>query len=351
MHTNFFLDPTLARNPPIKRAAYSDRTSWILAEISRLVYQPLPPEVSIKQYVTEIVSAVQRGEHADVVEALVRRVAETDASETGEVADILRMADFHLLEAFSYGGSEALLASLAPREGFEGMLVLAFRGTQLDQSADIISDARANLIAAKGGGRAHKGFLEAFGRVEGPIRAALDIHKGLPLYITGHSLGGALALVATRYLGSDSTGATYTFGCPRVADDVFFESVKTPVYRVVNAADGVTRVPFGYSLTIILALIRLIPINGTRWISDQLRRHFLGYTHFGSLAFLSAAQNVPDEQGIGFKGLTIQMSPDIFWQVAHVLRRWVMTLGKAAISDHSIEEYSLKLLAHAKRRN
>ncbi len=38
---DYFLDRELAVRPPVKRAAYSDRTAWILAELSRLVYEPL----------------------------------------------------------------------------------------------------------------------------------------------------------------------------------------------------------------------------------------------------------------------------------------------------------------------
>ena len=38
----YFSDTALIKTPPVKRAAYSDRTAWLLAEISRLVYEPLP---------------------------------------------------------------------------------------------------------------------------------------------------------------------------------------------------------------------------------------------------------------------------------------------------------------------
>jgi hypothetical protein len=351
MEDVFFTDRELVRIPPTKRAAYSDRTAWILAEISRLVYQPLPAEMSVRSLVEAIMDAVARGEHADTVEALVTRAREVGVETGDSVADILRAASFELVQAFAVEGTEALLARLPPHAGFEGMLVLAFRGTEQDRLEDILTDARANLVPSPGGGRVHKGFLEAFRRVEQPIRAALEENKGPPVYITGHSLGGALALMATRYLGSDSTGATYTYGCPRAADDTFFRPIKTPVYRIVNAADGVARLPFGYMLSIVLSLIRLIPINGTRTLSEWLRRHFLGYTHHGSLIFLSAPPNEVDEHGVGFKGLIVRKSPDIFWRISLVLRRWIGTFGRAAITDHGMEGYCMKLLAYAQRRN
>jgi hypothetical protein len=73
----YFPDAKLVKAPPIKRAAYSDRTAWIMAEISRLVYEPLPGEVSIKTLVEEIKAAIGRGEVADAVEVLVKKAIES----------------------------------------------------------------------------------------------------------------------------------------------------------------------------------------------------------------------------------------------------------------------------------
>lgn len=346
----YFSDEKLVKAPPVKRAAYSDRTAWIMAEISRLVYEPLPDEVSIKTLVQDIKAAIGRGEVEDTVEALVRKALESEVSPNSPIEEVLRGAGFELLEPFTEGGTEAFLARLKKHKGFDGMLVLAFRGTQ-PSIRDVLTDIKADLVSAPGGGRVHRGFKEAFEKVRQPIAAALKKHGALPVYVTGHSLGGALALVATRELGADSTGACYTFGGPRVADDQFFKDIKTPVYRVVNAADGVPRVPFGYGLSVFLALIRLVPINGTFEVSEWIRRNFLGYTHYGNSVFLSAAPNEPDEDGIGFKKLIVKKSPNIFWRAKIVFPRLVKTRFKAAASDHGIGEYSQKLLAYAQRRN
>jgi hypothetical protein len=45
--TGFFESSDIIRQPPVLRAAYSDRTAWILAELSRLVYEKLPVEMQI----------------------------------------------------------------------------------------------------------------------------------------------------------------------------------------------------------------------------------------------------------------------------------------------------------------
>jgi len=347
----YFLDATLVKTPPVKRAAYSDRTAWILAEISRLVYEPLPPEVTVKAYMDEIDEAVRKGEYRDLVEAVIHKAMHGGVETASIVADALRQADFELLESFCVNGTEALLARLSHAEKGAGMVVLAFRGTQ-PSIRDVLTDIKADLIAAVDGGRAHRGFIEAYEQVRGKIEAALATHqRKIPLYITGHSLGGALAMVATRYLGNDSTGATYTYGCPRVGDDAFYQSIKTPVYRVVNAADGVPRVPFGYGLSVLLSLIRLIPLNGTRRASEFVRRTFAGYTHYGNLIFLSAPANEPDNDGFGFKGLTVTKSPNVFKVASVVFSRLILTRFKAAGGDHRMAEYSQKLFAHAQRRN
>lgn len=353
MSENFFEDGELSKNPPVKRAAYSDRTAWIMAEISRLVYQPLPL-ATIASRVNDIIEAVKLNDPKHVkVKELVEKTAKYGLNDTNSnlniIEESLKKANFELLESWSINGTEAILVRQASANDSEGMLVLAFRGTQLKDWRDVRADAMAQLISFDGGGKVHQGFLDAFKWVEEPITKALIKYNDknqLPVYITGHSLGGALAIIATRILGSDklcsdNIGATYTYGCPRVADEVFYEPIKTPVYRIVNAADGVARVPFGFIMSIFLSLIRLIPINGTRWLSKLLERYFKGYTHYGNLIFLSGEQN----------DITVRMSPDIFWQALHVIRRWVNTGGKAAISDHSVKEYSLKLLKYAKKRN
>ena len=57
------------------------------------------------------------------------------------------------------------------------------------------------------------------------------------LFITGHSLGGALATVAIKRLSHRAgISACYTFGSPRVANKNWIVGIKTPIYRLVNAA-------------------------------------------------------------------------------------------------------------------
>ena len=78
--------------------------------------------------------------------------------------------------------------------------------------------------------RVHAGFIKAWTQ-NGFSKKVLDRVKeiealpgrasGVPLrfWVTGHSLGGALAVLASHALHSEFPGSTitcYTFGCPRV---------------------------------------------------------------------------------------------------------------------------------------
>ena len=79
--------------------------------------------------------------------------------------------------------------------------------------------------------------------VWGQLERYLPCAEGLPVFITGHSLGGALATLAAANLSGRSLATCYTFGAPRVGDKRFSDCLRTPVYRVVNPLDTVPLVP------------------------------------------------------------------------------------------------------------
>ncbi len=118
--------------------------------------------------------------------------------------------------------------------------VLVFRGTS--DLNDWMKNLDVNLACWPTGGRVHKGFADAldeiWSRVE-PVLADLDVD----LFITGHSLGGALAVLAAARTPV-APKATYTFGTPRVGDDVFVKPLNArPIYRLVNHKDVVPTIP------------------------------------------------------------------------------------------------------------
>jgi predicted lipase len=236
----YFEDSLILKALPVKRAAYSDRTAWLMAELSRLVYETLPGENSLQRKIEKVYTLVEEKKDKKDVETLIKEAIELN-EEDSKIEKILQKAQFSFLSTFNEKGTQAMLVKLNKTEEFDGMLVLVFRGTEPTSLEDIKTDIKANLVPSGKGGRIHKGFKESFELIEKRLEEELAKYESekLPLYITGHSLGGALALVAAKYMCSDSTGAVYTFGGPRVGDDEFFENLKTPVYRVVNQADAV----------------------------------------------------------------------------------------------------------------
>nr|WP_242045876.1 lipase family protein [Leptolyngbya sp. FACHB-16] len=106
-------------------------------------------------------------------------------------------------------------------------------------------------------GQVHRGFQTAWDSVERRIlRQIQHWNEGravpLPLLITGHSLGGALATVAAASLVKRKfpVQGLYTFGQPRVGDLIFVTEIslalKGRVFRFVNNNDIVPHIPPPY---------------------------------------------------------------------------------------------------------
>lgn len=115
--------------------------------------------------------------------------------------------------------------------------ILVFRGTA--DLRDWITNVRIAPTMWPAGGRVHEGFARAATRVHDAMAAALA-SIDLPTFVTGHSLGGALATLA---MSQHPFVASYTFGAPRVGDAEFWQTITQPLYRVVNNGDLVPSLP------------------------------------------------------------------------------------------------------------
>ena len=170
-------------------------------------------------------------------------------------------------------------------------------------------------------------------------------------FITGHSLGGALAVVATRFIDAHSIAACYTYGCPRVGDLELAKVFKSPIYRHVNAADVVPRLPFGYGYILLLKLLKLVTSVWPQFaILEKLYGYLdmmTGYTHYGDQRYLTAVEPSASDT---YPGLDLISNPGFFLLLGRFLTRAVATRGKALMDDHSIGIYRAKLRARAETR-
>jgi len=128
--------------------------------------------------------------------------------------------------------------------------VLSFRGTgsAMDWVSDFISQ-QVSFRPGKPQCLSHKGFTDIYSSCREDIRSlvqASDPDK--QLFITGHSLGGALATLAAfdMALNDEREPIVYTFGAPRVGDPKFARAYNRTVkqhWRIQNEYDIVPHLP------------------------------------------------------------------------------------------------------------
>jgi hypothetical protein len=163
---------------------------------------------------------------------------------------------------FSVGNTQAYVAT------DDRHIVVAFRGTEAPTSLEglkdwLLTDADNYLILPEGqigtdfaaagvGARFHRGFMKALADIWDAVCAAVQAElqkKERPLWVTGHSLGGALALLAAwRFLRKTlDVYRVYTFGAPMVGNDAavkaFDRELEGKVFRFVHGPDIVPRLP------------------------------------------------------------------------------------------------------------
>lgn len=339
---------------PSYRKAYSDRTAWVMSVLSELVYikfNPLfgaveegaPNEKKseyIKQYFVERITSMIDDKHAGLVATLLEKVAYDHTLNKQQLDSQLTEFDFKVVKTFDRGGSQAILVE------HKDYVVLAFRGTEPDSLPDIKSDARANIRKCETQGMIHSGFYFAYMEIRKEIEETLQSkpYSEKPLYITGHSLGGALATVATKYTYHDGgLAACYTFGSPRVGNDDWINNIKTPIHRLVNAADCVTMLPPGDAVVSVMTFFaKLVPGPGHQ-IATWLKTKFGGYIHAGNMRYLSNCQ--PGD----YDDVKVLYTVSFLYRMKALIYKALPM--KNLLSDHSISVYSKKLMIIAFKRN
>jgi hypothetical protein len=215
------------------------------------------------------------------------------------------------------------------------MTILAFRGTESSVREDWSTNfshefVEFNSLPGASKYYVHKGFSAALDLVWPDVLAQVKRSKG-PIFITGHSLGGALAtLTALRLMllndPNVKVAALYTFGSPRVGDDRFANLFNTlrekrglKLRRYVNNND----------------LVAMIPDRAIGGLTGDVSQVFSdGWKHIGE-------GKSQDDALIWFTERWLPYSN------AEALKRmtsnaWMSAVGRSWFKDHSVKQYVWK---------
>lgn len=157
-----------------------------------------------------------------------------------------------------YGGEAAAPADTEVPIAFiatsGNAIYVVFRGTKT--ISEWISDAtfsQVDYTYVANGGKTETGFTRIYATIRTAIIAKVAALAAggsyTTLYVTGHSLGGALATVAAPELAAKTPFGkpiTYSFAAPRAGDPIFagaFDSGVATSWRVANTNDEAPRVP------------------------------------------------------------------------------------------------------------
>lgn len=149
---------------------------------------------------------------------------------------------------------------IKPTQAFIGFALTAsdhnlivFRGTSNPKEwiANFQASQSDYVQAGAKRGRVHTGFFRLYEQLSEQVRQVANrINLALPCFVVGHSLGGALATLATADLAQNAKLRNqlrlYSYAAPRVGDRAFVQYLNTIVpnnYRIINLADTVPMVP------------------------------------------------------------------------------------------------------------
>lgn len=357
----FFDEPALL-DPPLARPGYSDRMAYLMAEFAELAYYVIEPN---EGQVRQLIAAVdERGittpkDIARFVNDYYATVRPDQLVHLAPLEQELAKADFEYVSHFNRGSTQGFIS--LRRTGIP-LIVVAFRGSEKEVE-DWLTNADAlptRLAEGDLASRVHSGFYAGFKSVRAEITAGIEAarqrlgdsgHRAR-VYFTGHSLGGALAMIATRELEFDGCGACYTFGAPRTADYNYFWRMKTPHYRVVNSSDMVPRVPPGAEIVLLDTLLsgigyftKRVPlaregVDALRGLVDRLQH----YRHAGDQRYLT------DVAAGEWLEARVLANPSVIDRTQWLWRHLAVSGLGTPIKSHSMQVYRRKLAAIAQAR-
>lgn len=177
------------------------------------------------------------------------------------------------------------------------LVLVAFRGT--NEKADWLTNLNVFLKRSPLGW-VHRGFMKATELFwpDLPQKILEFRDQGQAVWITGHSLGGALAVLAAAKMLNEHklrVAGICTFGQPSVGGLSFCRKFKEQfagrLFRFVNHTDAVSDVPIFFQEHV--GEVRYFDTSGALWLGDPPWRvsfldHWRAPRKFGGLAQFSA---------------------------------------------------------------
>jgi Lipase (class 3) len=220
-------------------------------------------------------------------------------------------------------------------------IIVAFRGTLPPSGpggwSDWLQDLFVEPIPFKGlPGGVHEGFLDAVNSILTPITVAikaLNPGPNIPVYVTGHSKGGAMAPIAA-YLLQQGNGIpikqTVTFAAPKSGDGAFqsgYQSVFKNHIRYENYGDLVPLLPPADGFTGLLArATSFIPEIGPELSKLISEAAGWNYTAVGAELFIESASN---HYEISTNELAVEQVFDFGWNLGLNVADWSTVIGHA----------------------
>ncbi len=130
-------------------------------------------------------------------------------------------------------------------------IIVVCRGTDVKDWKDVQANLTIDLVSSRFGvGQVHRGFRNYTDYLWNNVKDHVLDNENKTLWLTGHSLGAAIATLMARRFALDNLlpkpEALFTYGSPRVGDRTYINQFNDKIkhHRWVNDGDIVTKVPF-----------------------------------------------------------------------------------------------------------
>lgn len=207
-----------------------------------------------------------------------------------EVAGLIRKVGLKDID-FINNKSTSFQAFVGSNEKF---VVIGFAGTS--DIKDFLTDMSfPNQPESFPGipGRVHTGFKNVLDKSWNQLLDLIKKHSliGKPIFLTGHSMGGASAVIAATRLASAGypIDAIYTYSSPRIGDETYAQYVSqlfpSRIYRFVNSEEIVPRLPPPPEAS--SAFSGILPPSLRTSVIQMFKT--MQYAHMGELIFQNAS--------------------------------------------------------------